>query len=275
MTFWLYRAGRDDEFLSQVREFGLLLLSFHGTPDLSEVANKEELRRIVKATYPERSASTVTKYTNEIANFRWSMKTNDDVILPFESGRRFLHGKVTTQPYHFFSDLPIRANHARGVRWIGEVFRDQLSEDLLKTLRARVTIRELAASFVDELDSAGYTTVDVEHAKGMSSDSSVSEGIARFVEFKMLLRDQAILNRVWRNHLAENGGAGRCAGCEFTHADRGMFDFHHITPLALGARQTDIEDLLILCPRCHRTAHHGRGANPRSLEELRAEVASH
>ena len=34
-----------------------------------------------------------------------------------------------------------------------------------------------------------------------------------------------------------------------------MFDAHHLQPLAVGIRESRVDDLVVLCPTCHRWAH--------------------
>ena len=34
-----------------------------------------------------------------------------------------------------------------------------------------------------------------------------------------------------------------------------VIECHHLNPVSLGVRETDIEDLVFLCPTCHRIAH--------------------
>ncbi|MER8536669.1 HNH endonuclease [Mesorhizobium sp. M1005] len=34
-----------------------------------------------------------------------------------------------------------------------------------------------------------------------------------------------------------------------------MFDAHHLQPLAAGNRESRVDDLVVLCPTCHRWAH--------------------
>lgn len=69
-------------------------------------------------------------------------------------------------------------------------------------------------------------------------------------------------------------GTYRCESCAYSSADKAMFDAHHPTPLCAGLRTTHAEDLLILCPTCHRRAHRKAPLDPFSLEELVAWIAS-
>lgn len=48
-----------------------------------------------------------------------------------------------------------------------------------------------------------------------------------------------------------------CQSCGFKIQLNGKYivDCHHIEPVSLGKRKTKIEDLISLCPTCHRIAH--------------------
>ncbi|MBA4050812.1 MAG: hypothetical protein C0472_02800 [Erythrobacter sp.] len=267
MTFWLYRPGRKDQFVNEVLEFGWLVLSFYGTPNLSRIKDKEELRAIVHATYPERSARTVTRFTNEIANFLWSMKPGDDVLMPYDSGRKFFLGKVLPEPYRFVPALPIRANHVRSALWHTQFGRDAIPDDLRRILQVQMTILELDRRYLDQLPASPAVPLPISLTLDDEPHAAM-EGTTRLIEAKLLSRDRAVVERAWRENISAHGGVGRCVGCGFEHPDRGMFDVHHTTPIAQGVRKTLPQDLVVLCPRCHRAVHHKRGAQPLSIAEL-------
>lgn len=48
-----------------------------------------------------------------------------------------------------------------------------------------------------------------------------------------------------------------CQSCGFKLSVAGRFviECHHLEPLALGQRETKLEDLVSLCPTCHRIVH--------------------
>lgn len=53
----------------------------------------------------------------------------------------------------------------------------------------------------------------------------------------------------------KNGGVIVCEACGFSDPLASMFDAHHILPLAVGIRESRLDDLAVLCPTCHRWAH--------------------
>ena len=52
-----------------------------------------------------------------------------------------------------------------------------------------------------------------------------------------------------------------------------VIDCHHLEPIALGKRKTKIEDLISLCPTCHRIAH--TRIPPYELEDLKKIVSKY
>jgi hypothetical protein len=53
----------------------------------------------------------------------------------------------------------------------------------------------------------------------------------------------------------KNGGKLVCEACGFSDQLDSMFDVHHMQPLAAGVRESRVDDLVVLCPTCHRWAH--------------------
>lgn len=64
-----------------------------------------------------------------------------------------------------------------------------------------------------------------------------------------------------------------CQSCENKYLvnNKYVIDCHHLHPINLGIRKTKIEDLISLCPTCHRIAHIR--VPPFSLKELQAIVS--
>ena len=61
----------------------------------------------------------------------------------------------------------------------------------------------------------------------------------------------------------------KCTACDFKLKvnEYHIIDCHHLFPIAMGERETTIDDLVSLCPTCHRIAH--RRNPPFSLDEIR------
>lgn len=72
---------------------------------------------------------------------------------------------------------------------------------------------------------------------------------------KEIERDSRLKREVKARNRAKNGGALCCEACGFSDTSDGMFDAHHLQPLAAGVRESRADDLVVLCPICHRWAH--------------------
>lgn len=60
-----------------------------------------------------------------------------------------------------------------------------------------------------------------------------------------------------------------CQSCnkQYFVNNKYIIDCHHLNPISLGKRKTQLEDLISLCPTCHRIAH--TRVPPYCLEELK------
>lgn len=48
-----------------------------------------------------------------------------------------------------------------------------------------------------------------------------------------------------------------------------LIEVHHLNPIAKGERNTTIDDLVPVCPNCHRALHSKEGETPYTIEELK------
>lgn len=67
-----------------------------------------------------------------------------------------------------------------------------------------------------------------------------------------------------------NDGWIKCEACGLADRVRSMFDAHHRRPLAAGERVTNVNDIAVLCPNCHRWAHVkvANRLSPLSIDEV-------
>ncbi len=82
-----------------------------------------------------------------------------------------------------------------------------------------------------------------------------SEGKKVWRLSKEIERNPSLKREVKAQNRAKNGGALCCEACGFSDTLDGMFDAHHLQPLAAGVRESRADDLVVLCPTCHRWAH--------------------
>ncbi len=82
-----------------------------------------------------------------------------------------------------------------------------------------------------------------------------SEGKRVWKLSQAIERDPDLKLEVKAQNRAKNGGVVCCEACGFSDTLDGMFDAHHLQPLAAGVRESRADDLVVLCPTCHRWAH--------------------
>lgn len=86
-------------------------------------------------------------------------------------------------------------------------------------------------------------------------------------------RNSSLSRDAKRLNAQAHGGLVTCEACDFSNPDSALFDAHHVNPLAGGLRQSEVTDLKILCPTCHRRAHRTENSlTPLTIDQLRAWV---
>lgn len=98
------------------------------------------------------------------------------------------------------------------------------------------------------------------------------EGIAKEASYLRRLRDQKLVQA--RKELDKF----TCQACRYRQElQNGQFviDVHHMNPLGTSddLRLTSINDMICLCPNCHRLAH-SRRESPLSIDEIRSSLSS-
>jgi 5-methylcytosine-specific restriction enzyme A len=95
----------------------------------------------------------------------------------------------------------------------------------------------------------------------------------KLIEKKMRMaeRNPALSKFVKELNRESHGGVIVCEGCCFSDAESKLFDAHHLDPLGTGPRWSCPDSFAVLCPTCHRWAHHKAEhvLTPLSITELR------
>lgn len=92
-------------------------------------------------------------------------------------------------------------------------------------------------------------------SKHPTLDSKSTEGKRVWKLSRRIERDVKLRQQVKELNRAANGGVLRCEACRFSNQSASMFDAHHLEPLAAGIRESRVDDLVVLCPTCHRWVH--------------------
>ena len=116
----------------------------------------------------------------------------------------------------------------------------------------------------DEIQAAELSEVDPRSLQLITDDlsDSVLEGLT--VERRNKLRRRAAWLADALVRRRQSAGSLHCDACGFDPVTaiagrrvsaRSLLDVHHIDPIGLGPRYTEIRDLSLLCPNCHRLEH--------------------
>jgi restriction system protein len=122
---------------------GLVVVSW-GLNDLSDVRSREELIKLLEATYPDDARGRLTNWAAQLWTFLDRIQLGDLVVLPLKLTPAIAIGRVSGA-YNYRPDLPSDARHIRPVTWLHtSVPRAAVGQDLLYSLRVFLTVYELS-----------------------------------------------------------------------------------------------------------------------------------
>lgn len=100
-------------------------------------------------------------------------------------------------------------------------------------------------------------------------DIVTKEGATTCVKRNVKIRDMRL-----RNTCLELKGY-KCCVCGFEGTKvygknfKNIIEVHHLNPIANGNRESTVDDLVPVCPNCHRALHSKPGIEPYTVEELK------
>lgn len=97
----------------------------------------------------------------------------------------------------------------------------------------------------------GQASAASRHITRDFDDQATIEGMKRDVIKMVSARDRTVAAERKKK---DNYSCQAC-GFHLKIGHRHVIDCHHLYPVALGVRETILEDLVSLCPTCHRIAH--------------------
>jgi restriction system protein len=130
-------------------EQNLAIIGWEKVGDLARFQNRDELLAALKAAYPEESMPTLTNYAGQLWNFSKEIKPGDLVGMPLKQRPHIAFGEVTG-PYEHRPDLPPSYRNTVPVRWLKEIPRSQLDQDLLHSFGAIMTVCQIRRNNAEE-----------------------------------------------------------------------------------------------------------------------------
>lgn len=101
-----------------------------------------------------------------------------------------------------------------------------------------------------------------------TNDVVGEEGETVYAKRKTIVRDGRLRERCLREKGYVCAVCGFDATKKYGKAFAGLIEVHHLSPMAEGVRKTTLDDLLPVCPNCHR-ALHSKAGEPYTVEELK------
>lgn len=139
MAVWLVRAGGNGERENFALENKVAVIGWDKMPDMSALTTREALLSKLDEVYPEVKPKTRLNWRSQIWPFIAGIQKGDLVALPLKHRPAIAFGKVLGD-YKFDPSAPTDAQHQRSVDWFAEVPRSAISQDLLYSLGAFMTV---------------------------------------------------------------------------------------------------------------------------------------
>lgn len=139
MSLWLIRAGKNGEREDFALEKNMVVIGWDSLPDLSSAKSRDAVEKLCVETYPNEKVNTVKNWARQLWTFKDTIKAGDLVILPLKSRSTLAFGSIAGN-YEYHSDFPAGAHHARKVKWVTEIPRNVVDQDLLHSLGAFLTV---------------------------------------------------------------------------------------------------------------------------------------
>ncbi len=149
MALWLVRAGSRGEQETLALEKEVAVIGWDELGDLSHISSKDALLDLLRSTYPNAKEGTLRNWRSQIWIFLHEMQEGDLVALPLKQRPAIAFGRVNG-PYRYRPNFPPGARHTHSVKWIKEIPRAEIDQDLLYSLGALSTVCRIQRNNAEE-----------------------------------------------------------------------------------------------------------------------------
>jgi restriction system protein len=159
MAVWVVRGGQQGSYAQWALDNGRAGAAWNTVPDLSDVASRDEVVRLVEQTSGDASRNKIGNRASQLWGLR-SIEPGDMVILPLSATGTIAIGTCTGGYEHLDDTAPAR--HTVKVRWErDDVPRAVLGQDLLNSLGSLLTVFQIARNNAQErFEQVRLTGVD-------------------------------------------------------------------------------------------------------------------
>lgn len=194
-------------------------------------------------------------------------------IPDFDKGR-WPYGVILSEVYqiigqpHLVNDLQMPGPHILSSQRVGVSNSPEKSERIWSALKD--TKLELRIDLTPPIGFIEPEAVALINTDTKFFDPGSQEGMAKWAINKSIERSRHLRKQKLDECRTSNGGVLRCECCGFSDTLGSVFDVHHLNPLCRGSRITFLNELVIVCPTCHRLMHtKSQRLTPLSVEETR------
>ena len=250
---WMVRAGGDGQLFDEFKNKGFVAIGWDKIVDVSAVKNLDQIKELVRRSYPNASNGQVNIWASQINRFRFEFHKEDYVTSYNATKRVYLVGKIESE-YSYDKSLQ-EYHNIRKVKWIKEVSRDALSVSTKNSLGAISTLFEIPTEAKTEMLGIleGKQITATEMQKAEEEIDAIKQDIRdRAKEF---IKDK--LNQLdWEQMQELVAGILRAMGYKTLVSPRGPDRGRDIiaSPDGLG-----LEDPRIVVEVKHREGQMGRG----------------
>lgn len=200
MTLWLVRAGRYGEREDFALQNKMAVIGWDDLPDLSTIKTRKELSTLLQKTYPDQKSKTLLNWESQIWGFIHEMQIGDLIALPLKHRSVIVFGEVLGD-YRFEQKNPVDARHTRPVKWLTEIPRTQIDQDIRYSLGAAMTVGRIRRNKAEERLRSILAKKDDTSTKPTANMVDEAEIEAPF-EIEQFARDQIsdYINRKFKGH---------------------------------------------------------------------------
>ena len=193
MSLWMIRAGRFGQQEAVAIEQNVVTIGWDELPDLSSIKTRAELQKLYSEVYPEYKKPKMANQVGQIWRFIHDIKIGDLVALSLKTQSIVKFGQV--QSNYEFKHLADNVNHIRHVKWIKDISRSSIDQDLLYSLGAIMTVCEISRNNAE-------TRVKQMLEKGIIVPPSDEEGTEQDIDIETIAKDQITkhISRVFKGH---------------------------------------------------------------------------
>lgn len=141
MALWMVRAGKYGEQENIILENNVFAVKWNELGDLSKIKSKDELKELYQKIYTNTSKNRMISHISQIWRFVHEIKIGDLVSITLKTKNSIMFGIVEGE--YKYQKLSENVNHTRKAKWIKEIPRTEIDQDLLYSFGSLLTVCQI------------------------------------------------------------------------------------------------------------------------------------